>query len=125
MSQETRRRGNTFLVAALGTLIGWGLPATARCAPPEREASPAAYFTDMRDAFTAANAGDMIRVRELLARQLNTKPDLRAWEWYHLQALCREPSFALRAHAASVQALAWSPDGTRLASGAPRNRPGR
>ncbi len=118
MTQKIRRRKITFLVAALATVLGWTLPATAWCAPPEREASPSSYLTDMREAFTAANAGDMIRVRELLARQPAANPDLRAWEWYHLQGMCREPSFALRGHTEGVQTVAWSADGKRLASGA-------
>src|SRR5262245_53962802 len=118
MSREIRRREIMFLVAALTTLIGSVLPTITWCAPPEREGRPPSYLTDMRDAFTAANAGDVIRVRELLGRQSAAKPDPRAWEWYHLQAMCREPSFALRGHTASVQKVAWSSDGKRLASGA-------
>jgi WD40 repeat protein len=117
MSREIRRREIIFLVAALITLLGCIVPATTRCAPPEREVSPSSYLKDMQDAFSAANAGDMIRVRELLDRHRADDPDPRAWEWYHLRALCRAPSFALRGHKASVLKVAWSADGKRLASG--------
>jgi WD40 repeat protein len=83
------------------------------------DGSQASYLADMRAAFTAVKEGDMIRVRKLLERH-EPRPgqrDYRAWEWHHLRAMCRKPSFSLRGPKAQVTALAWSGDGRRLASG--------
>src|SRR5205807_2308683 len=43
-------------------------------------------------------------------------PDLRGFEWYYLQRLCRLDLRTLTAHAAPVRWVAYSPDGRRLAS---------
>src|SRR5205823_13149449 len=43
-------------------------------------------------------------------------PDLRGFEWYYLERLCRLDLRTLPAHAAPVRAVAYSPDGRRLAS---------
>ena len=44
------------------------------------------------------------------------KTDRRGWEWYFLDAQCRELRFSVRGHEGPVQAAAWSPDGEQLAS---------
>jgi WD40 repeat protein/tRNA A-37 threonylcarbamoyl transferase component Bud32 len=43
-------------------------------------------------------------------------PDLRGFEWYHLQRLCRLDMRTLTGHAAPVRCVAFSPDGKLLAS---------
>jgi WD40 repeat protein len=43
-------------------------------------------------------------------------PDLRGFEWYHLQRLCRLDMRTLAGHAAPIRCVAFSPDGKRLAS---------
>jgi WD40 repeat protein len=44
-------------------------------------------------------------------------PDLRGFEWYHLQRLCRLDMRTLSGHAAPVRSVEISPDGKLLASG--------
>jgi WD40 repeat protein/predicted Ser/Thr protein kinase len=77
-----------------------------------------AYLEDMPRAQKHINAGELIRARELLAkwRPQEGKKDLRGWEWFFLDAQCREVGFFVRGHQSQVQAVAWSPDGQRLAS---------
>ncbi|HEV3203940.1 MAG TPA: protein kinase, partial [Gemmataceae bacterium] len=45
-------------------------------------------------------------------------PDERCWEWHYLSRLCRADLRTLEGPKGSVNALAFSPDGRRLASGA-------
>ena len=42
--------------------------------------------------------------------------DLRGWEWYYLNALCRRERLTLKGPARSMSVLAWSPDGRFLAA---------
>src|SRR5207249_2492352 len=42
--------------------------------------------------------------------------DLRGWEWYHLWRLCNRRHVTLRGHTDCVSAVAFRPDGRRLAS---------
>jgi WD40 repeat protein len=44
------------------------------------------------------------------------QPDLRGWEWYYLLSLCHKDLMTLQGHNDAVFAVAWSPDGNRLAS---------
>jgi WD40 repeat protein/tRNA A-37 threonylcarbamoyl transferase component Bud32 len=76
------------------------------------------YAAQMPRAYRLWEAGDLTRLRRLLAQHL-PRPgwtDHRAWEWYYLEALCRDSPWAVRGHADPVLALAWSADGKRLAS---------
>ncbi len=43
--------------------------------------------------------------------------DLRNWEWNYLDALNYQNRLTLRGHSNLIRAVAWSPDGTQLASG--------
>jgi eukaryotic-like serine/threonine-protein kinase len=78
------------------------------------------YFAQMNLAAQAmALPGGVSRVAELVDRwriDVST-PDLRNWEWYYLDALNFQDRLTLRGHGGSAQTVAWSPDGTRLASG--------
>jgi WD40 repeat protein/tRNA A-37 threonylcarbamoyl transferase component Bud32 len=42
--------------------------------------------------------------------------DLRNWEWHYLRRLCHTEQLAFRGHAGGVTAVAFSPDGSRVAS---------
>jgi WD40 repeat protein/serine/threonine protein kinase len=75
------------------------------------------YFAEMNLAGQAAHTPSGIgRVAELLAPWRRGDPDLRGWEWYYLHGLCRRDLLTLRGHGDGVQAVAWGPDGKRLAS---------
>jgi WD40 repeat protein len=45
------------------------------------------------------------------------RSDPRGWEWYYFQTLANRSEQTLHGHALDVTSLAWSPDGSRLASG--------
>jgi WD40 repeat protein/tRNA A-37 threonylcarbamoyl transferase component Bud32 len=50
-------------------------------------------------------------------RLADCKPELRHWEWYHLQRCCSPADLlTLHGHTSEVWAVAFSPDGLRLAS---------
>jgi WD40 repeat protein len=75
------------------------------------------YFAHMYLARQAWEASDAGRLQELLDRQLPARgdPDFRGWEWYYLRGQSRE-RLVLRGHTNQIAAVAWSPDGKRLAS---------
>ena len=76
------------------------------------------YLEDMPRAGKHYDAGELGKVRELLAqwRPGAGETDHRGWEWYLLDALCKEARFSVRGHQGPVQAVAWAADGDRLAS---------
>ena len=59
-----------------------------------------------------------LRAKNLLARWMPSEnaPDLRAWEWYFVNALCHQEKVALRGHVGAVTRVAYSPDGQFIAS---------
>jgi WD40 repeat protein/serine/threonine protein kinase len=77
------------------------------------------YAARMNLAQTAWENGHARRVRELLDLANQPRPgtkDLRGWEWYYQDRLCRENSRTLKGHGHDVRGVAFSPDGARLAS---------
>jgi WD40 repeat protein/serine/threonine protein kinase len=76
------------------------------------------YLEAMHRAQKHVDGTEFTKAREVLAQwePREGEPKYRGWEWYFLKAQCREAPFTVRGHQGSVQAVAWSPDSTRLAS---------
>jgi WD40 repeat protein/tRNA A-37 threonylcarbamoyl transferase component Bud32 len=75
------------------------------------------YLAQMRQAQQAWEAADLDRADKLLARWQphSGLADLRGWEWYYLDNLCRG-KLVLPGHAGRTSAVAFHPGGKRLAS---------
>jgi WD40 repeat protein/tRNA A-37 threonylcarbamoyl transferase component Bud32 len=72
-----------------------------------------------------ARIAALLRRLEALRPQEPDAPDLRGFEWHHLQRLCRTDLLTLPGHAAPVRGVAYSPDDRRLASaGGEYGKPG-
>jgi WD40 repeat protein len=96
--------------------------ARARAQEAHREARRHLYDAQVNlamQAWRSGQAGDMARVRELLDshRPESGEEDLRGFEWYHLWKLSHSDYLTLSRHGRWVRSLAYSPDGTRLATG--------
>lgn len=75
------------------------------------------YLTEMNLAGQAATIPSGLgRVNELLMRWEDSNSDLRNWEWYYLNSLCRRSLSTRIGHVEAVHNVSWSPDGSRLAS---------
>jgi uncharacterized protein (TIGR03067 family) len=114
--------------------IAEGAQQTAAREQAHREAMT--YLDDMGKAAQLIDKGEFDQARQILRQYVpaQAKTDRRAWEWYFLVARCRDAGFTLhgdqkpvlaaadqsglsvRGHGGQVQAVAWSPDGSRLAS---------
>ena len=75
------------------------------------------YVAQFHLAHHAWESANIEHAEELLAAWIprTSKTDLRGWEWYYLQQLCRGQS-TLRDHTERVTAVAFHPDGHVLAS---------
>ena len=62
----------------------------------------------------AFNSGNVAQARELLNQ---VPPDLRRWEWRYLKRLYAGGIFTINAHKGFVHSVAFSPDGSLLATG--------
>jgi len=60
----------------------------------------------------------MLKLLDAISRR-GSGNDLRGWEWYFLRGMAFGDRQTLEGHASLVDALAWSPDGRRLASTGP------
>jgi WD40 repeat protein/serine/threonine protein kinase len=71
------------------------------------------YFHHIARAAAGWREGNMIGVEKLLDE---CPPERRSWEWHYLKRLCHSDLLTLRGHSDAVHGVAYSPDGTRLAS---------
>src|SRR5262249_57134928 len=62
------------------------------------------------------NVGRILDLLEPYRRPPPGKPDLRGWEWYYQEQLCNSELQTLRGHGGVVSSLAFSLDGSRMAS---------
>ncbi|MGO9915767.1 MAG: WD40 repeat domain-containing serine/threonine protein kinase [Isosphaeraceae bacterium] len=77
------------------------------------------YLSHMRLAHQDWAAGNVRRMLDLLdgAGPGPDQRDFRGWEWYYLRSLGQQDLVTLHDHEGGVMCVAWSPDGTKLASG--------
>ena len=76
------------------------------------------YVADIRVAHEEWKNGHLKATEELLDNHEASveQRDLRGWEWFYLKSLCHQDLATLQGHSAAVTAVAWSPDGNRLAT---------
>jgi WD40 repeat protein len=89
----------------------------------ERQAHQLRYVADMGLAYNAFENGHAARANDLLNLFLPSLSDTtpgahveRGFEWYHLWRQSHQETTSLRGHAESVNAVAFTPDGQKLAS---------
>jgi WD40 repeat protein len=108
-----------LLLAAVAVVasVGYVREATQRGAAQtaEKEMRRMWYAATISLAHPAWNSGNISQVRALLA-ETEDYPD-RGFEWYFWQRMCHLDLHTLIGHRAAVKAVAWSPDGQRLATG--------
>jgi WD40 repeat protein/serine/threonine protein kinase len=90
-----------------------------RATRAEAQLQQSLYASNMQLAQNAWENGQVALMVELLNRYRMPQPgqrDLRGWEWKYLDRLCHSDLRTLQGHTAGVKGVAFSPDGTRLAS---------
>jgi serine/threonine protein kinase len=113
--------------AVLSTLLAvWAMSAEREADAVARKAEADLYVARMNMAQTDwenANMGRILGLLEPYRRVSAGKRDLRGWEWYYQDRLCQLELRTLKGHTAPkggravVGSVAFSPDGSRLASG--------
>jgi hypothetical protein len=91
-----------------------------RAATSAAEAEANLYVARMNLAQMDWKNGNIARILDLLEAYRHPpagKRDLRGWEWYYQERLCHSELRTLTGHTLQVRSMAFSPDGSRLASG--------
>jgi len=125
-----------FLVASLGmamVLWQWRDAESERTradakavaeADANRRAQEALAKVRLSNYFSAVARADLeFRANNIIAAEQALEgcdPDLRAWEWRYVKALCQAPLFSFKGASGVVTAVAFSPDGRHLAVGSGR-----
>ena len=118
-SAESARRERRLQIAAEQAGRA-ALEAKAETEAQRDEARVAAYASGMGLAQRAWEENNVVRARELLAELPSEAAgrNLRGFEWFYLSRLCHPDELTLVGHGGRRPlALAFSPDGQRLASG--------
>ncbi len=115
----------TFLVVVMGLLIAqlWYQKTHAQTVAAKQTrlretAESNLYRAEMLLAHEEWKEGNIANVLEMLEHHVprDGTPDLRGWEWYYLKSLCHKDVATLEGHRRSVNWVAFSPDGKRLAT---------
>jgi WD40 repeat protein len=106
-------------VARLTEALDAAQRAEAQAQRSERELREQLYLTDMKLAHQAHQRADAQQAVELLSRHIpkSGEPDLRGFLWRHSWWLCHGSPRTLRGHQGHVYHVAFSADGSLLASG--------
>src|SRR5262249_56223204 len=80
----------------------------------QREAESQLYYNRLALAYNEWQAHNVFRADQLLAECLPA--ERRGWEWHYLHRLCHGERLTLSDTPGPVYAVAFSPDGKRLAS---------
>src|SRR5215510_1259555 len=117
------------LAAVFALLLGFAITMAALSARIARERDKATqqelsnrrllYAAHMNLAMQAWEVNDIGRVRELVESHIPRpgEEDMRGFEWYYLWRICHRDLLTLKGHIHIVTSVAFSPDGSRLASG--------
>jgi len=87
--------------------------ALAKAKQALNEAEFQRYFHHIARAAAGWREGNMVQVEKLLD---DCPPGRRGWEWHYLKRLCHTDLLTLGGRTDAVNGVAYSPDGTRLAS---------
>jgi WD40 repeat protein/serine/threonine protein kinase len=106
--------------AVLSTLMAvWALAAEREADENAKKAETNLYVSRMNLAqmdWEHANMGRILEKTLEPYRQPAGKRDPRGWEWYYQDRLCQLELRTIKGHTAEVWSVAFSPDGSRLAS---------